>query len=176
MKRLVYSFIFSISLCLACAFSAAAQQSSTFADKNVEYTFELPEPVWKMNLKPTAAEPNVEYIYGDRQNGYLKIEKDSLEGTKKLPDLVVEMDQKRQFRPGYVAGKEENFVGNYRGKVSNYEYIQSGKKMSGRVYFLQADDKKVYVLEFTGMRDSLRALRNQTDSIARTFKVNKTVN
>ena len=170
MKRFVYSFVFSLSLCLACAFSAAAQ-SSTFADKNVEYTFELPESGWKMSLKPTAAVPKVEYVYGDRQDGYLKIEKESLQGTKKLPDLVIELDQKRQFKPGYVAGKEENFAGSYRGKVSNYEYVQSGKKMSGRVYFLQADDKTVYVLEFTGLRDPLRSIRNQTDSIARTFKV-----
>jgi hypothetical protein len=45
--------------------------------------------------------------------------------------------------------------------------------MSGRFYFLKADDKTVYVLRFTGQRDKLRSVRNQTDSIARTFSLKK---
>jgi hypothetical protein len=76
-----------------------------------------------------------------------------------------------QFKPGFVAGKEENFSGALKGKVSNYEFTQSGKNMSGRFYYLKADDTTVYVLRFTGLRDQLRTIRNQTDSIARTFKV-----
>jgi hypothetical protein len=43
--------------------------------------------------------------------------------------------------------------------------------MSGRFYFLKADDTTVYILRFTGLRDGLRTIRNQVDSIARTFKV-----
>jgi hypothetical protein len=43
--------------------------------------------------------------------------------------------------------------------------------MSGRFYFLRANDTTVYILRFTGERDRLKAIRNQTDSIARTFKV-----
>jgi hypothetical protein len=45
--------------------------------------------------------------------------------------------------------------------------------MSGRFYFLKADDTNVYVLRFTGMRDQLRSIRNQTDLIARTFEIKK---
>lgn len=170
MKRFVYSIVFFVSLSLILS-AAASAQSSTFSDKNVEYTFDLPESVWKMNLKPTAAEPNVEYIYGDRMNGYLKIQKISLEKGKTLSDAMLEMDRKLQFKPGYVAGKEENFAGSYKGKISNYEYVQSGKNMSGRIYYLKSGDDTVYVLSFTGLRDPLRTIRNQTDSIARTFKI-----
>ncbi|MGI9036215.1 MAG: hypothetical protein ACR2GD_09280 [Pyrinomonadaceae bacterium] len=173
MKRFIYSFVLSIGLCLIFALSAAAQ-TSTFNDKNVEYTFDLPDAIWKMNLKPSAANPTVEYIYGYRSNAYLQIRKVSVKPDEPLSDAVKEMDEKLQFKPGYVAGAEENFAGNYRGKVANYEYIQSGRNMSGRIYFLRADDKTVYVLHFTGLRDQLRPLRNQIDSIARTFKVNKT--
>lgn len=172
MKRFIYSFVFAVSLSLLLALSAAAQ-SSTFSDKNVEYTFDLPEPIWKMNLKPTEKDPNPEYIYGDRQNGYLRIQKVTVKPTDLLADLVKETDVKLQFKPGYVAGKDENFAGKLSGKVSNYEYVQSGKNMSGRVYFLKADDTTVYVLHFTGLRDQLRPIRNQIDSIARTFKVDK---
>ena len=45
--------------------------------------------------------------------------------------------------------------------------------MSGRFYFLKIDDKTVYVLRFTGERDKLKSIRNQTDSIARTFSLSK---
>jgi hypothetical protein len=43
--------------------------------------------------------------------------------------------------------------------------------MSGRFYFLKTADNQMYVLRFTGERDKLKSIRNQTDSIARTFKV-----
>jgi hypothetical protein len=45
--------------------------------------------------------------------------------------------------------------------------------MSGRFYFLKADASNVYLLRFTGMRDQLRTIRNQTDLIARTFEIKK---
>lgn len=169
MKRFLFSAIIGSFFALS-----AFAQSSTFSDKNVEYTFDVPEAVWKMNVKPTAANPNVEYIYGDRMNGYLEIRKISVKSNEPLSDVIQrEMEQRLQFKPGFVAGKEENFAGALPGKVWNYEYVQSGKNMSGRVYYLKADDTTVYALRFTGLRDQLRPIRNQIDSIARTFKVKK---
>lgn len=172
MKRFTISLFFSIVLVLSFAFAAAAQ-TSTFKDKLSDYTFELPEPLWKMNFKPTVDKPNPQYIYGDRQNGYLQIDKTSIKPDAMMSDAVKEAEAKLRFKPGYIAGKEESFVGALRGKVFNYEYIQSGKNMSGRIYLLRADENTVYVLHFTGLRDSLRGIRNQIDSIARTFKISK---
>jgi hypothetical protein len=43
--------------------------------------------------------------------------------------------------------------------------------MAGRVYYLQADGRTVYVLHFTGLRDRLQRIQNQTDSIARSFRL-----
>jgi len=167
MKR----FIFSIVFCVILSASLFAQ-SSTFSDKNVEYTFDLPEAAWKMTLKPSAATPNVEYVYGDRMDGFLQIGKITVKSDDLMSDVVQrETEQKLQFKPGFVAGREENFAGALKGKVTNYEFVQSGKNMSGRVYYLKADDTNVYVLRFTGLRDQLRTIRNQIDSIARTFKV-----
>ena len=42
--------------------------------------------------------------------------------------------------------------------------------MLGRTYYLQADNRTIYALRFTGLRDKLMRIRNQTDLIARTFK------
>ena len=43
--------------------------------------------------------------------------------------------------------------------------------MSGRTYYLQAGSRTVYVLRFTGLRNKLAVIRNQTDQIARSFKL-----
>jgi hypothetical protein len=43
--------------------------------------------------------------------------------------------------------------------------------MSGRIYFLKSGAKTIYILRFTGLRDKLRAIRNETDQIARTFQI-----
>jgi hypothetical protein len=85
--------------------------------------------------------------------------------------MIREEEQKLQFVPGYVAGREENFKGAFSGKVFNYEFVRSGRNMSGRFYFLKAAGDTVYVLRFTGEKNSLLSLRNETDLIARTFKV-----
>ena len=66
-----------------------------------------------------------------------------------------------------------NFAGFLKGTVFNYEFVRAGRPMSGRFYFLKANDNTIYVLRFTGFRDKLRSIRNQTDSIGRTFTIRK---
>lgn len=164
--------LFSVIICLLFAVSAFAQ-TETFSDTNVDYTFELPEATWKLTAKPSTTSPNVEYVYGDRSNGRLEVRRIAIKADDLLSDIIETEEQRLQFQTGYVAGKEENFSGSLDGKIFNYEYVNSGRVMSGRFYFLKADDKTVYVLRFTGMRDKLRSVRNQTDSIARTFAIKK---
>ncbi len=165
-------FFFSAIVGLLFAASVFAQ-TDTFSDTNVEYTFDLPEAAWKQSVKPSATSPNVEYVHGDRSSGHFEIRKVMIKAGESLADTIANEEQRLQFQPGYVAGKEENFSGTFGGKIFNYEFVRSGRNMSGRFYFLKADDKTVYVLRFTGMRDKLKSLRNQTDSIARTFSLKK---
>ena len=162
----------SVGLALLFALSAIAQTAG-FSDVNVDYSFDLPEAAWKQTVKPSTTSPNVEYVYGDRQNGRLEVRRITIKAGDALADTIRGEEQRLQFQPGYVAGKEEEFKGALSGKIFNYEYVNSGRNMSGRFYFLKADDKTVYVLRFTGQRDKLRAVRNQTDSIARTFSLKK---
>ncbi len=164
--------LFSASLVLLFAFSAFAQNDS-FSDANVDYTFDLPEATWKQTVKPSTTSPNVEYVYGDRSNGRLEVRRITIKAGDLLADTIRIEEQRLQFQPGYVAGKDEEFKGSLNGKVFNYEYVNSGRNMSGRFYFLKADDTTVYVLRFTGQREKLRSVRNQTDSIARTFSLKK---
>lgn len=166
------SIFFALLAALVFAVPAAAQGSS-FASSDVEYGFELPDERWKMTVKPSATTPNVEYVFGDRTDGHLEVRRLALPPRGIVSDLIREEEQKLQFQPGYVAGKEEQFGGFLKGAVFNFEFVRAGRPMGGRYYFLRSNDSTVYVLRFTGFRDRLKSIRNQTDSIARTFNVKK---
>ena len=155
------------ALVLGVASSTFAQQA--FSETSVDYSFSLPDAKWKMTTKPSSTSPNVEYVYGDRFDGHLEVRKLTVPKDVILTDIVETEEQKLQFRPGFVAGKQENFNGKLRGVIFNFEYVAAGKNMSGRYYFLKANDTTLYVLRFSGQKDSLRSIQNQTDSIARTF-------
>src|SRR5258708_25242165 len=170
MRSNKFSLIFLAAALFFTAFSAFAQDE-VFSDPNVDYTFILPDAKWKMTVKPSATSPNVEYVYGDRRDGHLEIRKLTVGKDTILTDVIQDDEQKRQFLPGYVAGKEENFAGKLKGAVFNFEFVRAGSSMGGRYYFLRANNTTVYVLRFTGQKDDLRGIRNQTDSIARTFGV-----
>jgi len=170
MKLYKYSFVLFASLIALTAFSGFAQ-SDVFSDPNVDYSFALPEAKWKMTVKPSATSPNVEYVYGDRFDGHLEVRRLSIPKDSILTDVVQDEEQKLQFRPGFVSGREENFSGKLKGAIFNFEYVAAGRNMSGRFYYLKANDTTVYVLRFSGQKDALRSLRNQTDSVARTFFV-----
>jgi hypothetical protein len=164
--------LFSVAIGLFVAVSAFAQ-TDAFTDTNVDYSFDLPDARWKMTVKPSATSPNVEYVFGDRNDGHLEVRKLAVAKNAILSDVVRGEEQKLQFLPGFVAGKEETFAGKLKGGIFNYEFVRAGKNMSGRFYFLRADENTMYVLRFAGERDKLKSIRNQTDSIARTFEIKK---
>jgi hypothetical protein len=148
-------------------------QTDRFSDTNVDYSFDVPDAKWKMTVKPSATVANVEYVFGDRNDGHLEVRKLKVSKDAVLADVVRDEEQKLQFLPGFVAGPDETFAGRLRGTIFNFEFVKAGRPMSGRFYFLRSFDGSVYVLRFTGFRDKLRSIRNQTDSIGRTFDVRK---
>ena len=162
--------MFSMVLAVFCVVSAFAQGGS-FSDPNVDYYFDLPDAKWKMTVKPSATSPNVEYVFGYRINGHLEVRKLTVPKDAIMSDVIDDEEPRLQWRLGYVAGKEEIFDGRLDGAVFNFEYVAAGKNMSGRFYFLRANKTTVYALRFTGLKDSLRSVLDQTDSIARTFGI-----
>ena len=167
-NKLILSLVFLIALA---AVPSALAQGNSFSDPTVEYSFQLPDPLWKMTVKPSATSPNVEYVYGDRADGHFEIRKISAQRDSIMADIISAEEKRLQFRQGFVAGKEENFAGKFRGTVFNFEYVAGGRPMAGRFYFLKTNETTIYMLRFTGPKDGLRLIRSQTDSIARTFAV-----
>jgi hypothetical protein len=167
MRRLI---IFAFVLALALPLMAAAQQ--TFTNESIEYTLELPSQTWRVIQEPDSLHQHAEFIYGDRNDGYLRIRKEVIEAGTTAADISRrDQEQKLRFQTGYVAGKEEKFAGRLSGVTFAYEYTAGGKGMAGRIYYLQADARTVYTLRFTGLRDRLQLIRNQTDAIARSFRL-----
>ena len=143
-----------------------------YTSDKVDYSFELPSPTWRVIAEPDAAHEHTEFVYGDRLEGYLQIRKEVVDaGTTPSEVARRDLDQKLRFLPGFVEGKQESFNGRLDGVTVSYEFIKNAKPMVGRVYYLQADNRTIYALRFSGLRDKLSRIRNQTDLIARTFKV-----
>lgn len=150
----------------------ASAQEHSYSSAKVNYVVDFPSATWRLMDEPDEIHQHAEFVYGDRNDGYLRIRKEVLEEGLTVEEFARrDQDQKERFRPGYVDGKEEPFTGRLAGRTISYEFTQAGKPMAGRSYYLQGDSHTVYVLRFTGMRDKLLRIRNQTDLIARSFRL-----
>lgn len=159
-------------LTLFALLTPAALAQQVYTHDKVDYSFEIPSPTWRAILEPDAAHEHPEFVYGDRLDGYLTIRKEIVEAGTTPADLARrDQDLTLRFLPGFVAGKTDSFNGRLDGVTMSYEFVRTGKPMIGRTYYLQADNRTIYALRFTGLRDKLSRIRNQTDLIARTFKL-----
>src|ERR1041385_69192 len=146
----------------------AAFQEYSYTSPKADFTIEFPSGTWKKTGEPDDVHQHTEFIYGDRNAGYLRIRKEAItEGLAIREFALRDQDEKTRFLPGFVSGKDDPFNGRVDGVTVSYEFTQAGKAMSGRSYYLQSDAHTVYVLRFTGLRQKLIAIRNQTDFIAR---------
>jgi len=147
-------------------------QEHNYTSSKVGYIVDFPSATWRLIGEPDDMHQHAEFVYGDRNEGYLRIRKEALDEGLAIKDFAIrDQDQKVRFLPGYVDGKLEPFTGRLSGWTAAYEYTQAGKPMGGRTYYLQADARTVYALRFTGMRDKLSRIRNQTDQIARSLRL-----
>jgi hypothetical protein len=163
---------FILALLLICAAFSISTAQVVYSSDKVDYTLELPSATWRVISEPDAAHEHSEFVYGDRLDGYLQIRKEVVEAGITSSQLARrDQDEKLRFLPGFVEGKEDPFSGRYEGVTTSYEFVRTGKAMMGRIYYLQIDNRTIYALRFSGLRDKLARIRNQTDLIARSFKL-----
>lgn len=159
-------------LLLIIAGAVAVGAQLPYNHDKLEYTLELPSTSWRALEESGAANDHVEFINGDRLEGHLRIRKEVVDADTTPSELAKrDTDQRLRFLPGFVEGKEERFAGRLSGVTVSYEFVRTGKPMMGRTYYLQVDNRTIYALRFTGLRDRLARIRNQTDLIARSFKL-----
>ena len=166
--RRVLVFVLAL-FAMTTAPSALSQQ--LYTNDRVDYSFEIPSPTWRTIVEPDGAHEHPEFVYGDRLDGYLTIRKEMVDANATIAELAERDQVKLRFLPGFVEGKQETFNGRLDGITVSYEFVKTGKPMLGRTYYLRADNRTIYSLRFTGLRDKISRIRNQTDLIARTFKL-----
>ncbi|MFN2530064.1 MAG: hypothetical protein ABR555_02085 [Pyrinomonadaceae bacterium] len=150
----------------------AAMAQQVYTSERIDYTLELPSATWHVISEADAAHEHTEFVYGDRLDGYLQVRKEIVDAETTPAQLATrDQDQKLRFLPGFVEGKQDPFNGRLDGVTMSYEFVRNGKPMIGRIYYLQADNRTIYALRFSGLRDKLSRIRNQTDLIARSFKL-----
>ena len=166
-----------------------AQNSSVVKDPEGKYEVTLP----KSRTADQEKDPNavdwhgvesvdglgrkqVEIVYKVREECLLKIRKMDIEkGGDLLEFIKSDESQTLAFLSGYSKNTTEDFSvggGKIPARVLSYEYLQSGRPKMGRSYYIRVSDTAVYLLKFTGNRNTVGVLRSQTDSIARSLKVN----
>ena len=172
MRPLLNVLVLFVLLSAAATANPASAQEQTYTSPKIDYSVNFPSPTWRLIDELDEVHQHTEFIYGDRLDGYVRIRKEELESGLTLKEFAHrDQDLKTRFLPGYVDGKEEPFSGRLNGVTLSYEFSERGKPMAGRTYYLQGEGSSVYVLRFTGLRDKLSRIRNQTDLIARSVKL-----
>src|SRR5690349_15289835 len=110
MTRVLIGFC-SLLVMISLALSAnAAFQEYSYTSPKVNFTVEFPSATWKKAGEPDDVHQHTEFVYGDRNDGYLRIRKEALtEGMSIQKFAETDQDQRTRFLPGFVDGKGERF-------------------------------------------------------------------
>lgn len=165
--------LFAVSIAPAAASQSSA--SDVFADPEGQFTITLPAGWLGIVNTDGLGRKDVSIVFKVRENGLLKVRRADLDSDGADPMAYAQKDERERIRftPGYDKISLEKFLlgGTKSGALLSYDYKNnSGQPFTGRVYYLRADDKTVYVLQFTGRKHILGTLRSHTDAIARSFK------
>src|SRR5439155_10446577 len=87
-------------------------QEFSYTNPKAGFTIQFPSGTWRNVGEPDDVHQHTEFIYGDRNDGYLRIRKEPLdEGLTVQKFAEREQDQRTRFLPGFVDGKSEAFNG-----------------------------------------------------------------
>jgi hypothetical protein len=150
---------------------AAVRPQEVFEDPEGKYSLTLPKGWHAITSRDGLGRAQVDIVYQVREYGALKIRRIEVEkGTKALEQARREEQSLNFSLPGYAKGSIENFGAGVDAALLSYSFTNSGRPMIGRNYYLLVNETTIYLLRFTGSTNTLSPLRNQTDTIARSFK------
>src|ERR1041384_6353687 len=161
-----------IVIALLAAFTVAAQ-TQRYAVATGEYVLDLPSAQWRAITASGANYPR-DFRFSDDNGGVrLRIRREIVKDESVSTIDVAERQRRldRSARLGYVTGTVESFKGAFSGTKYSYEYVSAGKPMAKVTYYLQVAKRAIYRIEFSGPSKMLLDLANQTESIARSFRL-----
>jgi hypothetical protein len=156
-------------------FSATAKAQEVFDDPEGKYTVTLPAGWIAVVNEDGLGRKDINIVFKIRENGALKMRRiDDVDSNVEVIDYAKQDEQAVvQFLPAYDRLSIEKFAlhGGKTGALLSYDYKNpSGQPFTGRNYYLRWGEKSIYILRFTGRKNTLGSLRNQTDAIVRSFK------
>ena len=151
--------------------STLKSQTRSYTAENLDYVLVLPSPQWRAINVPGIAN-DTQFRYDDHSAVKLRIRRELVSADATVTDLIQRQYQAdRAFFRGYVMEKAEPFEGHLSGATYAYEYVTNGKLTARLTYYLEANNRVIYRLEFAGSPDQLRSLSEQTNLIAQSFRL-----
>ena len=150
-----------------------AGQTQRYAVATGQYVLDLPSAQWRAITASGANYPR-DFRFSDDNGGVrLRIRREIVKDESVSTTDVAERQRRldRSARLGYVTGTVESFKGAFSGTKYSYEYVSAGKPMATVTYYLQVAKRAIYRIEFSGPSKMLLDLANQTESIARSFRL-----
>jgi len=152
--------------------SAAQGQQRSYTNRKLDYVLDLPSAKWSVIKVSGVAHSSTEFTYGDKGPVHLRVRRELVDAGVSPADLI----QRKQrfdsvFLSGYVKSKVERFEGRLSGAKYAYEYVTAGNPTAVLIYYLQANNRLIYRVEFVGPLNELYALSDQTDFIAGSFRM-----
>lgn len=151
---------------------AVKGRSWSYTSEGIDFVLDFPSAEWRAVIESGIAHPRTYFVYDDQASVKLNIRRQLVESGLTPADLIEH--QRRWDRVslrGYVKTQTEAFEGRLGGGQYGYEYISEGKRVARLNYYLQANTRTIYRLEFTGSQEELSALSEQIDFIARRFRL-----
>lgn len=147
-------------------------QTRRHTNQNLNYVLVLPSAQWRAIDVPGIANDSTEFRYDNNGVVRLRIRRELVDANVTVADLIQRQQTlDRSALRGYVKEKVEPVAGRLSGARYAYEYVTDGKPTARTIYYLEAHNRIVYRLEFAGSPELLRSISEQTDFIARTFRL-----
>ena len=152
--------------------SSLRSQTRSYTAEDLNYVLVLPSAQWRTINVPGVVNDSTEFRYDNDSAVRLRIRRELVNADVTVAELI-QWQQRldRSSLPGYVKERVERFDGHLSGARYAYEYVTDGKTTARVIYYLEANNRVIYRLEFAGSPDELRSLSEQTDFIARSFRL-----
>ena len=150
----------------------AKSQTRTYTSPELRYVLTFPSARWRAVNVPGVAHDSTQFRYDNHGTVHLRIRRELVPEDVSVAEVINRQQTlDRSSLPGYVKEKVEPVAGRLSGAKYAYEYVTDGKATARVIYYLEANKRMIYRLEFAGSPELLRSVSNQTDFIARNFRL-----
>jgi hypothetical protein len=175
MKCKQWTILACIAILAGCI-EVSGQSGTPYEDPANKYKILIVGDWRAVSYNDAVGRPITDFVYRDRSEGLLKITHENL-GTKSLNDVVQDEEQSVQMAHANfeLGGTEEFAAGPLHGIRLFYFYTEGSRKFTVTNYLLK-DGDQLWQLRFTGKRGVVDEIRNVTDEMARSFRLEEVKN